>query len=218
MISGLNNTETITDVVHLPTFNMRVTFNTEATPAQAIQTIEGLCTALSRQEASMQHLRILLGRVLVQIQDKELYRPEYSSFEQFLQAAVKKVKLAKSDLWVCMSIAEIPRIEPAEAEKMPYTNLGLLARAAKHAEPQVLAEIRKDAAKLKIVEYRHKLESKGLLPRRGRPDGRKRRGPITIHVTLPSPVARLWRELDEPVEAFSEWLKKYAEKALRAAA
>ncbi len=172
-----------------------------------MKTVGALCEAL------------VLGQVLVRIQDNKLYNPDYRSFRQFLMDAEKKTKTSRSILFECMSIAAIPRIEPEEVEKMPYTNVNLLARAAKVIEdPKILTEVRKDAAKLGVAAYREKLEAKGLLAKRGRPDGRRRRGPITLHITVPNTLGRIWYELDQPVEAFVEWLKKYSEKELGKAA
>lgn len=210
---------TIADEVKLPSFNMRITFNTEASPEQAMKTVGTVCEALARQDMSMQHLRLLLGRVLVQIQERQLFKPDYTSFNKFLQEAEKKTKTSRSILWECMSIAAIPKIEPEEVEKMPYTNLRELARASKVVEePSLLTEIRRDAKKLSVVAYRKKLETAGLLAKRGRPDGRRRRGPVTLRITVPAAVARLWYELEQPVEAFAEWVKGHGEKAARSAA
>ena len=210
---------TISDEVRLPSFNFRVTFNTDANPEQALNTVRIVGEALARQDMSMQRLRLIMGQVLVQIQDRELFKPDYTSFERFIQDAVKKTKLTRSTLWECMDIASIPKLDPEDIEKMPYTNVVLLARAVKVVdEPKMLTEIRRDAQKLSVVTYRKKLESAGFLPKRGRPDGRRRHGPVTLRITVPATVARIWYELEQPVEAFAEWIKSYGDKTARSAA
>lgn len=188
-------TDNITDTVNAPALKVHISLGPKANSLQAMEAIDAICVALSRQEASAQHLRILLGRTLAAIQEKRLYEPDHATFEEFTLAVAEKHRLSRTTVRESLMIAKnLPMLDMRQAEEMPMLNIALAARAAKKASPREMPGIIKAATRTTVIEFRQKMEERGLIAHRGRPEGEKS-DTVTLHIKVKPAVADRWREI-----------------------
>lgn len=185
--------------LNMPVLNIAI--NPDATPDQAMSAVDTVCDALSKWEASTERLRVLLGRLMAEVKDKKLYKPQFSTFEEFTQEIVKKHRLSRSTVRdSIMIVRRLPGLEPEDAEKMPLTNLTLAARAAKNMEPKAVTGLLRSAARLSIVAFRDKVAD--LLPsKKVRPFGK-----ISIRIVVGKGIAARWEMLtrdSDPAKIFA---------------
>jgi hypothetical protein len=196
----MTNTIQVSDSITLPILKLRVSIQTDATPEQAREAIDAVCGALSRQESSVEHLRILLGRMMAEVKDRRLYRPEFATFEAFTQDLMARYRLSRSTVRdAIMIVRRLPTLEPEAAEGIPLTNITLAARAAKGMEPRDVKWLLKSAARMNVIEFRAKVEGDGLLPHVGRPAGKS--GMVTLRLRVSKALAARWAALVEGRDA-----------------
>lgn len=189
----------ILDRLRVPAYTINIELTKDATPAQAQHAVETVCAGLAKAELTVKHFRVLLGRLMRQVQLRRLYEPEFTSFEQYTQALARKYKLSRPTLRKALRIAKyIPDLEPKEADKMPLANLELLAAVASKTPAKNLIELRKAAPKLNVVEFRERVQTDGLMGRQGRPatNGKeKRRVVVVLKLSLSAALAKRYQNL-----------------------
>jgi len=153
------------------------------TASDAMKVVDDICTRLQKAETSVEHTRLLLGRLLADVQDRELYRPDHASFEQFTLALAEKHRLSRPTLRNALMVARrLPELSVKEAESIPGTSLTLIARAAATAEPRQIKKLNAEAQGKTILEFRDGVMSRGLVGRPGRPHESARK---TVTVKIP---------------------------------
>jgi hypothetical protein len=154
----------VKDTFKQAAWQVRVDLSSSSTPSQAYDAVDSVCTALQRQEASAEYLRLLLGRVLVVIQDNRLYEPANASFEQYSRSVEAKYHVSRATIQNAILVARrLPNLSAHEAESIPMTSLTLAARAAKDATPAQIHTILHDASKMQVEDFRESLERHGLI-------------------------------------------------------
>lgn len=186
----------VTDSINVPALSLSVSVLPDATTEHAVDAVDAVCGALLRQEASVEHLRILLGRLMVEIKVRRLFRPAFRTFEAFTTDVLSRNRISRTTLRDSITIVRrLPMLEPEAAEAIPITNITLAARAAKGMQAPVVRQMLRSAAKMNVIEFRAKLESDGAIPKRGavgRPVGRP--GIVTLKIRVSRAMAARWDE------------------------
>lgn len=184
-VSGVVLTGAVNGNLKLPTLNISVSLTADTTSVQAMHAVDAVCTALARQAQSIGYLRVLLGRLLAEVQDRELYKPEFVTFEAYKESLDVKYRLSRTVLNnALMIVRQLPHITPEDAADKPVVSLMLVARAAANgAETRVVNRLFKESGEKTIDEFREKVEEQGLVGKRGRPEGGARKsGPVTLRI------------------------------------
>lgn len=180
-----------------PKTNLIVSLTDDVTPAQAQSAVNQVCVALARHSNSVTYCRVVLGGLMLDVQDRQLFKPDFKSFQAYMRGLEEKHGLSRSVIQDAMLFSRtFPKVQPKEVEDAPIVNLTLAARAARNSEPKEAREILKDASRLSIVAYREKLVEKKYIPPQGRPDGgNKKTGNVNLLVNgVGAKIATLFRE------------------------
>lgn len=145
-------------------------------------------------------IKPIVGRILVLIQERGLYRPDYSTFEDFQRDKVERqFGMSRATLFKCKKVARaFPNLALSECQEIRSENLALAARFTDHTErghAKVLA-----AAKSHSVEgFRAWGVEQGFLE-----SGDAEAGRILIHTD--QKIAKLWNLwiANEDVQAWAE--------------
>jgi hypothetical protein len=176
---------------------LTLTITKETTSEQAQSAVKSICVALRVHEQKIGVLRVLLGQLVHEIQRRELYRPDYPSFEKYTEALTEEFPVSRTVIRDALSFVKaFPKVTPEEAENIPVANMTLAASVAKNVEPAVARSILRDAGRLSIVGFRESLVEKELVAPRGRPDGGARKtGTVNLLIRdVPAKVAARFRE------------------------
>lgn len=200
-------------------FNIRVNLSSTSTHAQAMSAVDTICTSLQRQEASVEHLRVILGRALVIVSEYKLHEPQYASFEQYSRYVEEHYRLSRATIQNAMLVARrLPNVTAAQAEAIPMTALTLVARAAKDATPEHVEELLERAQEVPFLQFQQELKDTGELPTPARgpqlPDGM-----VRLVFEVPVEVADHWKWLcgDRPQsEVFTDAVRLLAERGQEA--
>lgn len=190
--------------------SLKVTLTDKATPEQAMKAVDSICGALRTAESSVERFRCLLGKVLVEIQDKGLFKPAFDSFEKWTQSIAEKHKLSRATIRESIMVARrLPNLTPEQAETIPMTSLALAARAVKPGETdeKAISNVLRMAATSPIAEFRNSLTTQGLLKAR-----ETEAGFTTLRVKVADRVAALFNKLSadqDPSQFLSVVLKAY---------
>ena len=144
----------------------------DITSAEAMQAVDKVCAEFFRAETSVEAYRLLLGKLLANVQERELFRPQYGSFEQFTMALAEKHRLSRTSLRNALLVAKtLPTLSIKEAESIPSVSLTLIARAASapSADSRQIKRLIAEAQGKTIVDFRESIMSRGLVGRPGRP-------------------------------------------------
>lgn len=188
--------KSISDIINVSAVKVKVLLSDKSTPIQAMSAVDGVCAALQRSEQSVERLRVLLGRVMAEVQDRKLFEPAYESFEQFTQAVAEKHRLSRTTIRESLLIARrLPGLTPEQAENIPLTNLTLAARMAKDQKPRAIGGILKNAANMNVLEFRQKametlhVDGNGA---KGDKDTHTRAKTVLLRLRVSEKVAKLW--------------------------
>lgn len=119
---------TINEVIALHGFNVRVNITEDSTATEANRAIDAICAALNVAEGSSERLRHALGKVLAHVKDHELYKDDFEDFEAFKEYVGTKYRLSRATLQDTLMVAtQLPKLTGEQAEKIPITNLTLVA-------------------------------------------------------------------------------------------
>jgi hypothetical protein len=196
-VSGEILTGAVSGNLKLPMLSVSVSLTPDTTSTQAMHAVDAVCTALARQAQSIGYLRVLLGRLLAEVQDRELYKPEFATFEAYKESLDVKYRLSRTVLNnALMIVRQLPDMQPEDAADKPVVSLMLVARAAANgAETKVVKKLLKEAGERTIEEFREKVEEQGLVGKRGRPNGGARRsGPVTLRIITNARTAGRFRD------------------------
>ncbi len=181
----------LSDAVTAPSLKLTVSLSPDATPQQALSAVDAVCAALQKQEVSVEHLRVLLGRLLAEIQDRQLYSPTYDTFEAFILSLSTRFRIKRSSAYESLMIVRrLPNLTPEDSQNVPLTNLSLVARAARTAQPRTVTALLKEAKRLPVMEFREQMESRGLVGKRGRPTVKS--STVTLRIKVPRSLAAKW--------------------------
>lgn len=174
-----------------------VSLKDDVTAAQAFHVVDSICGALQRAETSVEAARFALGRVLVDVRDRNLYSPQYPSFEQYTMALVEKYRLSRATLRNTMKHAERlgEHLTPKQVESVPGYSLELIARAAPNVEARVIPRLLKEAQGRSTMAFREFMIEKNYIGRPGRPNDSERKLVTVKIVKVPRSVAGKWSVL-----------------------
>lgn len=182
---------------------------------ESLSAADAACASFAQAQETVESAGVEMGRTLHEVQDKELYKPEYHSFEAFTQAMMEKHRIGRTLLRNWMMIVEtMPELEPSEAAKIPPTSLVLVARAARTATPRRIVTMLRDASTLSVGAFKAKLAPQLVSSKPAVPTG------VVIRLVVPKTVAQRWQTLidgNDPVQVFSK-LVGGAARAIRKAA
>lgn len=212
-----SKTAVSTEVVVAGRKKLTLTFSETTSSEQAQKAVEACCVALIGEARKISYLRTVLGRLLAEVQQRKLFRPEFSSFEAYIKSLDEKHGLSRTVAREAMQIVgAFPDLAPNDAEHIPYSNLLLAAKAAKKMDtPREVRGLLKQAPNLSLAEYRETLVEKNLLGQRGRPQGYrkikgvlgKKSGPAALRIIVTARLARQFKE--QAQERFAGDLGKY---------
>lgn len=190
----MTNSIQLSDSITLPQLKLKISVQPDATTEKAIEAIDIVCGALARQESSVVSLRQMLGKLLVETKARKLFKPTYRTFEEFKQEVCRRNQISRATVQDAMAIAEeLPMLAAEQAAVIPLTNITLAARAARGMEPPAVRLLLKSAEKMSVLQFREKVESEGLVEKRGavgRPAGKSTTTLLRIRVT--KAVAARW--------------------------
>lgn len=200
----------------IPAVKLSVSINSETATNKALKAVDLVCSALAKQEASAEYLRVLVGRMLVEVRDRNLYEDSHPSFEAYTLELADRHRLSRSTLRDSMMIVErLPMLKPETAEKISMTNLTLAARVSKGMTPREIAGLLRSAASSNILEFREKIEEAGLAPPRKLPGtARSAFRKVTIRIEVSRSVADQWQALvgdQNPAKVFRSLLLEVAQ-------
>lgn len=182
---------------HLPTISSISIEVREQTPAERV--ISSLHTALDRwqaEEASHAQLRYSIGKILLEIQRRELYSPAHPSFEAFLQAEVVGKHMAVATAKVAMRVSRVLAITPEQYETLGAMK-SLEATKAVEAgllQATALPAMIPAATALSTAAFREQL---GLGLRHVAGTMTAPAGMVTLSIQVPPEVADAFEELAE---------------------
>lgn len=222
-VSGVVLTGAVNGNLKLPTLNISVSLTADTTSVQAMHAVDTVCTAYSLQTRSLGYLRTLFGKLMVEIQNRELYKPEFRYFELYMDSLDEKYRLSRTVITNAMRLVrDVPGLSPEEAEDKPIVSLMLVARAAKQgADSRVVKKLLKEAGERTIDDFREMVEEQGLVGKRGRPEGGARKsGPVTLRIVTSARTANKFRDRagDNPGKYLEQLLAIDTESARVAAA
>src|SRR5579863_9042016 len=78
------------DLLEREEVRLSVTIPEDATPESLMQNLELCCCSIVRLEGAIGAIKPLLGRILLLIQMRGLYQPEFRTFDEFLRVKVRR--------------------------------------------------------------------------------------------------------------------------------
>jgi len=124
------------------------------------------------------------------VQDRELFKPEHETFEEYRLAIADKFGLSRATVSNDLMIARaLPKLEIAQARRIPSANLTLIARVSKHATQRKVAWLLLEAETKPIAEFRQAMEKRGLIAHRGGNPGL-----VSIVLRVSKAIASEWRK------------------------
>lgn len=197
---------------------------TDTTPdEQVTELLHSTCREFSTAGGTMARFQLVIGRLLVVIRDRKLFKANYKTFDRYMIAeVVDKYGISRATVWTGLQIAQaVPEISVEEATNLGVVKVRDIARAVRHEEAKfthpgdkqkLLDKLVKQAPKLTVVEFRKQLESNNLLTPRTSP---QRLNTIVLRGS-PELVAQ-WETIcgeRDPIEVFQELLgRKGAHRA-----
>ncbi len=164
---------------------MSVSMSEKTDPDSAQRYIEVVCEALRNRGDDVIRLRMLLGKMALAVKKYKLYQPAFPLFRQYVESLESTYELGKSTIYNAMAWVEnLDGVTPAQVEGVSVMNMNTATQAARRAEPSQVQEIMK-YAKLPNPKFEKKLQEKGLLVKRGRPEGGARETG-TVNLIIPS--------------------------------
>lgn len=199
----------VTNKLQFPASKVSVTLSDNASPKEVDEAFERVCTSLVRHETSAGVLRFLLGKMLQHVQDKNLYKPTYPSFEKFTAAISEKYRLSRASLRDSMMVvAALPTLTSEQAAEIPGGNLTTIAKAVKNAPPEAIPELLTEASRKGLDEFRAAVTERGYLNPPAT-DGAKP-PVVAIRITVPQELMVAWEKFlagRDPKVVFEEILR-----------
>ncbi len=193
---------TINEVIALHGFNIKVSINEDSTATEAHRAIDTICAALNVSEGSSERLRHALGKVLAHVKDHDLYKDDFADFEAFKEYVGNKHRLSRATLQDSLMVAtQLPKLTGEQAEKIPITNLTLVARAAKNAS---LAKVKSMLKKAETLTRPEMLKVVEPLIRHRDPQATDK---VTLKIIVSKKIAVQWTKLvadQEPGDVLAE--------------
>jgi hypothetical protein len=181
----------VSDTMAIPACKVSVSVDSAATPEQIVGAVDAVCSALQRQESSVERLRVLLGRMMVEIKDRRMYWPAYRTFGAFERSVIERHRMSRTVIRDAIMVARrLPMLKPEAAEGIPITNITLAARAAKGMEAADVRGLLKSAARMNVVEFKAAVHEQGLVGKRGR-----RPGVVMVRIAVSRSLAARWTAL-----------------------
>lgn len=156
--------------VKVPAIRLSINVGPDSTRAEVMREVNRLGNMMNSYLATGKRIGLLLGHVMALVQDRELYKPEYETFEEYRLAIAEKYGLSRSTVSADLQIARaLPKVTPEQARRIPTANLTLVARACKMAGAGRVAGLLAAAEKTPILEFRRTMEKRGLITQRLHP-------------------------------------------------
>lgn len=174
-----------------------------ATKSQVLTAVERVGQALASTEEATGKLRYLLGKAMIFVQEKELYKPEHERFEDWRLSLADRLHISRATVSKCPMLARsLPdTVDLDTIGEIPLTNIELVARVAHGLKPAKINRLLESAKKSNVIEFKAKLEKDGLI--RGGPKS----GLVSIVIKVKPAVAKAWKRIGDADE-FSEWVMK----------
>jgi hypothetical protein len=155
----------IDDVVSFAGIKLEVHLDEHSTRAQVVKEVNRVSEAMKDNEAAGKRLGLLLGHIMALVQDRELWKPEFESFEAYSLSIADRFDLSRATVRADLRIARaLPTVDSDQARRIPRANLTLVARVAKNSTPKKVLALLAQAERTPIVEFKHEMQRKGLIP------------------------------------------------------
>lgn len=165
------------------------------------------CSLVAAYESRGYRLKSALGKILLVVQDTKAYADDYQSFEEYRLAMADRFKISRTVISECLRVSRaLPNLEADQAERIPSTNLNLVALAVKsdpEMAPGQVTKLLKEAERAPVSTFKESLKERGLLTS-SVADPR-----ILISFRVPKTVAAEWKRFvadREPSDALKELL------------
>jgi hypothetical protein len=180
----------------------------EATNEKIIASASRACELLAAHQSQGERLKLSLGKILAIVQDSRAWEEEYKSFEKYRMAMAAQFGIGRSTISECLMIVRaLPTLEADQAERIPATNLALVAKAMKDgAAPRKLVSLLREAETAPIAQFKARLQERGMLRR---PPARED-GLMTVTLRVTNAVGAQWLKFlgdREPADAFADLLR-----------
>lgn len=129
MPKGIAKSITSADILRQvlgPDAKVSVNIPTDATLEQVMPTLSALCGGMAQLDAGRERLKPVIGRILLTIQTRKLYKQKYPHFAQFLEKEILNggIKLGRSTAFEALRIARaFPSLTTEEYGKYGATRL-----------------------------------------------------------------------------------------------
>ena len=206
----------VNEIVSGHSVKVQVKLDENATDREILNSLDNACREWGTVQKIEMAVRLLVGRILIAVRARELYKEEHGTFRDFLVYIEHHYGIKKSSAWDAINIVEgLPTISTERAEKIGPTNLLVVARAVKAVPKyrrELLAErlLTEADRRPPVDEFRERLENAKLLR-----TGRERRRLARIVLEVPIAVANEWRELvgtRNSAQVFAELVRGSARK------
>lgn len=182
-----------------------------ATPGQVLSAVDRIGTALMRAQEAEQKLRYLMGKAMLYVQEKKLWKDRHTSFEAWQVDLADRLRLSPRTIKKCTMLARnLPERDPSTLAHIPMTSLELTARVARQLEPREIAGLLRTAEKASVIEFKQLVEERGLLGRA------KRAGYVVLTLRVRPGVAKAVRAAIGEGDAGS-WLTEAVQTLHKAA-
>lgn len=161
--------------------------------SSVLSQVDRLAQALAEGDAFQEKVRITLGKLLLIVQRREFYKPDYESFEAYRFAVATKYKLSRATIGRALGIVRsLPMLEAGDVQDIPEGNLYELAKAVRRrgALPDKLLHDLLQAARGPLAEFREKLAKQDL-----RAPVASTTGTVAITLRVPAKLAKAWHNL-----------------------
>lgn len=140
---------------------------------EAMHVVDSICNSLSRAETTVEQTYLALGKVMNDIEARNLFLPEYRIFSDFVAAVAKKHRMSESNTWkIYRNYKVLPSLTIKEVETIPRTSLGILVQAVAANPDLTPARVNRLKAKAQtepFTKFRDHLRDENLIGRAGRP-------------------------------------------------
>lgn len=141
-----------------------VVLSPDMEPDRIMESLETCCRGLEKFDTITSALKPIIGRMLLIIREKSLYKPEFDSFKKFLVERVRGTfGVSKSNLYESMAIVSaFPDLAVEQYKNIGSTNLLLAAKFTSQSNPDHKKILGK-AAELTTEQFRQWAEEKQYL-------------------------------------------------------
>lgn len=181
----------------------------DATLSAIEKTLQLAITGYKRLAEASERLKPIIGRILLVVQERKLWKPDYKNFTEFLdKKVVDEMGLGRSNAFDALRIARaFPTMSNEEYQRYGASRLLEAAKITDEAQEDY-KQVLQDASKMTVEEFKQKVKAQ-------RPSTRPVTFTVSVRVT--PEVKGQWVALVEafegtPGELFSQMVTLYTER------